>query len=125
MSARSLLSNGLVAIAIGSVAYQCSAREYIEELRSTETTHGLYEVREAARKFVSEENIRAKTTWEALEPNLKARVAKCAVPLKAKWAPASAGMAGKNVLVYCTETIRGSSPGEQWTLAVPVDKAPR
>ncbi len=123
MSAQSLLNKGLAAICIACVACPCFGRDYIEELRSTETTHGLYEVREAARKFVAEENTRERSNWIALEPNLKSQVTKCAVPLKAKWAPKSAGMTGKNVLVYCTKTIYVSAPSEQWTLAVPVGSA--
>jgi hypothetical protein len=122
MSARSQLVRGVVAISIACAGYPCFGYEYIEKLHSTETAHGLYEVREAARKFVAEENAREKSNWVALDPNLKAQVTKCDVPLRAKWAPKSAGMAGNNVLVYCTKTIRGSAASEQWTLAVPVDQ---
>lgn len=120
MSAQSLLNKVVFAIFVLAVCQPCAARDYIDQLRSTESVHGLYEVREAARKFVTDENARNNTHWKVLEPNLKAQVAKCAVPLSAKWAPKSARMSGKNVLIFCLRTVQKSKSEEQWTLAVPV-----
>ena len=111
MSARSPLNSVAFALSVIAFSQPCFAREYIDQLRSTETVHGLYEVREAARKFVADENARNNTHWEALGPNLKAQVAKCVAPLSAKWAPKSAGMSGKNVLISCSKTANLGNNG--------------
>ena len=67
-------------------ATHCLSSTSIEDMRSNDAVHGLYEIREEARKFVSQENARNRgTEWVALEPNLKVLVPRCAVPLKARW----------------------------------------
>jgi hypothetical protein len=93
----------------------------IDESHTTDSRHGLYEVREEARKFVAEFNAENHTYWLAGEPNLKSMVTKCAIPLRATWAPKSYGLTGKAVLVYCSKIIDGAhAERDQWTLQVPV-----
>lgn len=116
MLARSRLNRVFLGLSVLVFCNACSAGPYIDELRSTDTTHGLYEIREFARQFVAEQNAKNGTSWYALDPNLKSQVTKCAVPLRAKWAPKSSGFSGNPVLVYCVKPIRG----DQWTLDVPV-----
>lgn len=94
--------------------------DLIEKMHTTETVHGLYEIKEEAQKFITEQNAKNHTDWFAGSPNLKTQVTRCAVPLKTKWAPASYELSGKNVLVYCTKTIKGYSNKTQWTIIVPV-----
>lgn len=119
MLALSPLNKIFLALPILVLCNASSAGPYINELRSTDTTHGLYEIRDFARQFVAEQNAKNGTDWDVLDPNLKSQVTKCAVPLRAKWAPKSSGFSGNPVLVYCLKPIRG----EQWTLDVPVMKS--
>ncbi|MBB2673727.1 UNVERIFIED_ORG: hypothetical protein GGE44_003296 [Rhizobium esperanzae] len=50
----------------------CLASWSIDTDRSTSDKHGLFEIREEARRFVSQEN--AKEQWDLLEPNAKVLV---------------------------------------------------
>jgi hypothetical protein len=87
----------------------------IETDRTTAEKHGLFEVRERAREFVAKWNGREGTTWEAMDPNLKIMVPRCAVPLRAIWAPKSYKLSRPNVLVYCVRTVDGPWQSETKT----------
>ncbi|MGJ7566047.1 hypothetical protein ACSFBM_19510 [Variovorax sp. GB1R11] len=105
----------------------CLAASGIEGMRSTDTVHGLYEIREAAREFITRENARTHGTWEATEPNLKVLVPRCAVPLTARWdtirwfANTKGGELSERsrrvISVVCTRAV---SPSQKWDVHVPV-----
>ncbi|MCP1626906.1 hypothetical protein [Pseudomonas nitroreducens] len=57
----------------------------LEDFRSSESIHDLYEIDQAARAFVATENARDDTAWTVAEPNLKTLVARCSVPLDTRW----------------------------------------
>jgi len=57
----------------------------IEKDRTTDRKHGLYEIREEARLFISEYNKKNHTHWASLDPDLRIMVPKCIVPLRTKW----------------------------------------
>ena len=95
----------------------------LDEDRTRGDIHGLFEIREAAVKFMAAENSKNGTSWQVLEPNRKILVAKCAVALRVKWVPKSHGLSGPNVAVSCDKTVK-PTPQHKWEVFVPVDKGP-
>jgi hypothetical protein len=106
----------------------CFSSTSIEDMRSNDAVHGLYEIREEARNFVAQENARNhQSKWEALDPNLKVLVPRCAVALKARWheiwwfdnrAGSEPLKRSRRVIaVECTRTV---SPAQKWDVHVPV-----
>jgi len=91
----------------------------VENDRSTSSKHGLFEIRDEARRFISNENAKGLQQWEVLEPNLKTFVPRCVVPLKAQWTPKSFGLSRPSVMVICTAAIPNIAMGS-WHVHVPV-----
>lgn len=112
-----LLIAGVIMLSMASDGY---CYRGIDDEHTTDRTHGLYEIREEARKFMATQNAINHTNWEVGDPDLRAHPTRCAVPLKVKWAPASYELSGKGVLVYCTKTIKGYSKDDQWNLTIDV-----
>lgn len=87
----------------------------LEDYRSGESVHGLYEIDQAARTFVAAENARNQAGWTVAEPNLKTLVARCTVPLATRWgeirlfAPDGRELARKVVEVVCPKPVSGES----------------
>lgn len=102
-----------------------AAGSHLEDWRSTESIHGLYEIDQAARAFVAAENARSNTDWTVAEPNLKTLVARCSVPLDARWgeirlfAPDGRELTRKVVEVICAKPVSGKS----WTVSLRVSRA--
>ncbi|WP_266156528.1 hypothetical protein [Dyella silvatica] len=90
----------------------------IADDRSNEVKHGLYDIREAARAFLVQQNSNNKTHWQAMDPNLKVLVSRCAVPLTAAWVPRSYGLSHLSVWVICTKTVNKDE--KAWKVPVPV-----
>lgn len=95
----------------------------LDEDRTRGSIHGLFEIREAAVRFIAAENLKNQTTWQVLEPNRKILVARCAVSLRVKWVPKSYGLSGSNVAVVCSRTVE-PRPQNTWQVFVPVAKGP-
>ncbi|MBD9503188.1 hypothetical protein IB256_20535 [Pseudomonas sp. PDM17] len=97
----------------------------LEDFRSSESIHGLYEIDQAARVFVATENARDDTAWTVAEPNLKALVARCSVPLDTRWgeirlfAPDGRELRRKVVEVVCAKPVSG----KRWTVSLRVSRA--
>ena len=123
MSARSRLSSVvLLATAFLSHAHADSSTAWsIDKDRSTSTKHGLYEVQQEAKKFVSRENNRLGANLVVGEPDLRIMVPRCAVPLVAKWAPQA--VAQETVAVTCRQTVSKNYGRKRWTVDVAVFKA--
>ncbi|MFM9924532.1 hypothetical protein VLK31_16180 [Variovorax sp. H27-G14] len=98
----------------------------IDSMRSNDAIHGLYEIREKAREFVAQENARTQSTWEAIEPNLKVLVPRCAVPLQARWDTLRWSAVHKGEVVQHTRRViavvcaRAVNPAQKWDVHVPV-----
>ncbi len=92
----------------------------IEQDRSTADKEGLYEIQQEAHKFVVAHNKKHKTTFRALEPNLKAQYPKCRSPLKVSWVPKNYGLSGPAVFVSCKKSV--SKHARKWEAIVPVAK---
>lgn len=94
----------------------------LEDYRSSESIHGLYEIDQAARAFVAAENARDNTDWAVAEPNLKTLVARCSVPLDTRWgelrlfAPDGRELRRKVVEVVCAKPVSG----KRWTVSLRV-----
>ncbi|MDN2712677.1 hypothetical protein O0880_24975 [Janthinobacterium sp. SUN118] len=95
----------------------------LHEDRTRGDIHGLFEIRDAAVKFIAAENLKNGTGWQALEPNRKILVAKCALPLRVKWVPKSHGLSGAHVAVICSRTVK-PAPLDKWEVFVPIVKGP-
>jgi hypothetical protein len=102
---------------------ECSALDVksdpLNEYRSRDDIHGLYEIREVARKFVIAGNVRNSTHWMVMDPNLKIQVTLCAVPLEVVWVPKSYGLSNTSVEVVCSRTINPKIE-KKWRVFVPV-----
>ena len=66
---------------------------------------GLYEIREAARGFVAQENKKNKTNWVVIAPDMRFQVTLCSAPLKVKWLLKSPHTSGPHVSVSCSNTV--------------------
>jgi hypothetical protein len=93
----------------------------LDEDRTRGDIHGLFEIREAAVKFIAAENLKNGTRWQAMEPKRKILVAKCATSLHVKWVPKSHGLSGPNVAVSCDKTVKPATQ-KKWEVFVPIDK---
>ncbi|MDF3865640.1 hypothetical protein P3W53_14245 [Pseudomonas denitrificans (nom. rej.)] len=97
----------------------------LEDFRSSESIHGLYEIDQAARAFVVAEYSRNGTDWAVAEPNLKTVVARCSVPLDTRWgeirlfAPDGRELRRKVVEVVCAKPVSG----KRWTVSLRVSRA--
>ena len=111
----------LLLIPVSFFSFSCFADvayRGIADDHATADRHGLYEIREEARKFVAMENASNLTRWEVLDPNLKIVVPRCVVPLKTKWAPKDRGLSSKSVWVICERTV--DEQYKKWDVFVPV-----
>lgn len=98
----------------------CRLYQGIEDDHTTDRIHGLYEIREEARKFMATKNAISQTNWVVGDPDLRAQVPLCLVPLKVKWVPKSYGLSSKSVMVYCTKAMTKYSKDDQWDVIIDV-----
>ncbi|EJC83559.1 hypothetical protein Rleg4DRAFT_6694 [Rhizobium leguminosarum bv. trifolii WSM2297] len=108
-------------IATLSASVLCLASWSIETDRSTENHHGLFEIREKARRFIAQENAKGRQQWVVLEPNPKVLVPRCAVPLQTRWTPKSLGRSKPSVMVICA-AAEPNAVMSSWDVAVPVQE---
>jgi len=99
-------------------------------MRSDDAVHGLYEIREEARRFIAEENAGHQGEWQAGDPNLKVLVPRCAVPLTARWhairwfdTSRTAELVQRSRRVIAVVCGRSASPAQQqWAVHFPVSE---
>jgi hypothetical protein len=109
-------------------ATHCFSSTSIEDMRSNDAVHGLNEIREEARNFVAQVNARnPQSEWEALDPNLKVLVPRCAVALKARWheiwwfdTSAESKLIKRSRQVIAVECTRTADSAQKWDVHVPV-----
>jgi hypothetical protein len=125
MSAHSPLSKrAWLAMVLGlAFAQPCLAdavedpREPLLRYRTTATVHGLYEIREEARKFLRHQPRKKSGEWVAVGPDIRMQVPLCAVPLRTRWARESDNKENlPGVLVTCKKTIDKQTP--HWSVLV-------
>ena len=92
----------------------------IEQDRSTAEKEGLYEIRQAARKFLIAHNQKNKTTFKARDPNLNEQYPKCSTALAVSWVPKSYGLSQPAVFVRCKKSV--SQHERKWESIVAVAK---
>ncbi|PDT11308.1 MULTISPECIES: hypothetical protein [unclassified Rhizobium] len=117
-----MLRSILLTIALSACA-ACLASWSIETDRSTPDKHGLFEIREEARRFIAQENAKRLEQWDVLEPNAKVLVPRCAVPLLAQWMPKSLGRSKASVTVICSAAVPNGVM-KRWDVHVPVERKP-
>lgn len=93
----------------------------LDEDRTRGDIQGLFEIREAAVKFIATENLKDGTKWQVMEPNRKILVSTCAAPLRVTWVPKSYGLSGPNVAVSCARTVTPTTQ-KKWEVFVPVSR---
>ena len=123
MSAQSRLNLAIKLLLIFISVFSCPCFAHtiyrgIDDDHTTSGKHGLYEIREEARKFVARENAKNLTNWEVLDPNLKIVVPRCITPIKTKWATKDRGLSSKSVWVICGQTA--DVHYKKWDVYVPV-----
>lgn len=106
----------MVCLSAGAAGAESTAWA-IEQSRTTENIHGLYEIQQEAQAFLQNENKRRGTDFYVGEPNLKVLVPTCAVPLKAKWGtPKHARV--YTVVVSCRKAIPENYGKAKWDVDV-------
>ena len=107
------------------IAVPCSAdgipkdapNEPLLRYRTTAENHGLYEIREEARRFLRSQPRRKTGAWVAVGPDIRMQAPRCAVPLKSRWARASDNTENlPGVLVICKKTVSSLDP--KWSIYV-------
>ncbi|KQV46484.1 hypothetical protein ASD07_13490 [Duganella sp. Root336D2] len=73
-------------------------------------------IQAAAKRFLDQQNIKNKTDWKPLGPDIRMMFDPCLVPLGATWAMHEAR---KSVMVSCDRTV-ASAYERKWTVAVAV-----
>ena len=99
-----------------SLAAAEDTRDLLGDNRTTKLDHGMYEIREAGREFLAKER-RKKGAWEAMDPDIRAIVPRCAVPLRARWAVMADLEKNEGVEVRCMKSI--DSKMRHWEILVP------
>ena len=120
-SARTLLVSCLAwfsAWAHGAPSTDADAELIYGRYRTTEHSHGLYEIWQAADAFVADSNRKHKTRLRAIGPDLRIMVPACRLPLTVRWTPRAHGERGTGVNVYCTRSVDPRQ--RQWDIFVPV-----
>ena len=85
--------------------------------RTTAEIHGLYEVREEARRFLRQQPRPKAGAWVAVGPDIRMQVPRCLVPLRSRWVRAADHTENlPGVLVMCKKSVDKQTPS--WTIAV-------
>jgi hypothetical protein len=91
--------------------------DILAKYRTTDTTHGLYEIREEALKFLNRQPKPKKGYWSTLGPDVRIQVPLCAVPLRTRWARESDHEENMPaVLVICDRSIEKAY--KKWDVSV-------
>jgi hypothetical protein len=104
---------------ISGAAARDGRADPLAQYRSNEQVHGLYEVREAARKFLVLEGVRKNGTYSAMDPDLRIVVPRCVVPLTARWARKTMYHEGPGVDVLCKKSV-DRRYARSWDVFVPL-----
>ena len=129
MSDRSLLNKFREARAVFAfalaIAGPCSADgirkddpdEPLLRYRTTAENHGLYEIREEARRFLRSQPRKKTGAWVAVGPDIRMQAPRCAVRLESRWGRASDNTENlPGVLVICKKTVDKMDP--KWSIYV-------
>lgn len=102
VSARPCMADGLKKHNLGDPLFR---------YRTTTQDHGLYEIREEARRFLRSQPRRKTGAWVPVGPDIRAQVPLCAVPLRTRWARAADNPESlPGVLVICKKSIDNKAP---------------
>jgi len=109
-------------ILVSSMTGVCAHNDRLDPLkryRSNAEVHGLYEIREAARAFLSRESAGRKVAYRPMDPSLQVVVPRCLVPLTARWARKTIYNDGPGVDVFCKRSVN-KKHNYSWDVFVPL-----
>lgn len=87
--------------------------------RGNDRVHGLYEIREAARAFLTREGAKKKVDYRPMDPSIQVVVPRCLVPLTARWARKTIYHDGPGVDVLCKRSVE-KKYDRSWDVFVPL-----
>lgn len=116
MIASTLLLSLVPSIALAGDHSPAPVVDPLAQSQSTETSHGLFAIREEAKGFLDRQNARNGTDWRPIDPDIRIVVDRCAVPLRSKWTTYESR---KSVLVSCGRTVASASQ-RRWDLPVSI-----
>lgn len=100
----------------------CNGADFDEDplarYRTKGNRHGLYEIREAARNFISRERVKGRNEWQVGDPDILTVVWECDVPLRSSWRISDDGKR-TGVSVSCNKTL-DNAPVPKWRITVPI-----
>lgn len=108
-----------------AIASPCAADGFLKDdpdepllrYRTTAHVHGLYEIREEARRFLRNQPRKKAGPWVAVGPDIRMQVPLCAVPLRSRWARESDHTEYlPGVLVTCRKSVDMKAPN--WSVFV-------
>ncbi|OJU47947.1 MAG: hypothetical protein BGN96_05560 [Bacteroidales bacterium 45-6] len=99
-------------------SFFCNAQYSMKQDTTRGNIQGLYEIQQAAIKFITRWNQSHQTNYMAGEPNLKSLVCRCEVPLKTAWMNNSKRGKRLFVEVICDKSF--CENGKKWSMPVPV-----
>lgn len=105
-----------VGVALAGDVTTESGVDPLAKYRNNDSNHGLYEIRAEAKDFLDRQNVRDRTDWRAIDPDIRIVVERCAVPLRSKWTMFESR---KSVLVSCDRTVTGSAQ-RKWEFPVSI-----
>lgn len=116
MIASTLLLSLVASIALAGDHSPAPVVDPLAQSQSTETSHGLFAIREEAKGFLDRQNARNGTDWRPIDPDIRIMVDRCAIPLRTKWTTFESL---KGVLVSCGRTVASASQ-RRWDLPVSI-----
>lgn len=116
MIASTLLLSLVASIALAGDHSPAPVVDPLAQSQSTETSHGLFAIREEAKGFLDRQNARNGTDWRPIDPDIRIMVDRCAIPLRTKWTTFESR---KSVLVSCGRTVASASQ-RRWDLPVSI-----
>ncbi|WP_426212290.1 hypothetical protein [Massilia sp. TWP1-3-3] len=94
-------------------------RDPLLRYRGNAQVHSLYDIREAARTFLTRESVGRKVAYEPMDPDIRIVVPRCLVPLKARWARKSVEYDQPGVEVVCKRSVN-KKYDHSWDVFVPL-----
>ena len=87
--------------------------------RGNAQVHSLYDIREAAREFLTRKSVGRKVAYEPMDPDIRIVVPRCLVPLTARWARKSIEYDQPGVEVVCKRSVN-KRYDHSWDVFVPL-----
>jgi hypothetical protein len=87
--------------------------------RGNAQVHSLYDIREAARAFLTRASVGRKVAYRPMDPDIRVVVPRCLVPLTARWARKTIEYDQPGVEVVCKRSVN-KKYDHSWDVFVPL-----